>query len=120
MIRKLSDKAFAIMAVCEETKSYFGITVDEDGPEQYRFIWAFKINKEKGRKEGYDSRSVSGSVTIDDDYPGCPYCGEKQFYICDCGKIVCYHGQQYVTCPNCGHRGKLVAVERINMKGGGY
>ena len=30
-MRRLSEKAFAIMAVCEETKQYFGITVDEDG-----------------------------------------------------------------------------------------
>lgn len=31
----LSDKAFAIMAICEETKKPFGITVDYIGPRQY-------------------------------------------------------------------------------------
>ena len=30
-------------AVCEETKKPFGITVDEDGWNKYRFIWAFKL-----------------------------------------------------------------------------
>ena len=71
-MRKLSERAFAIMAVCEETKRYFGITVDEDGWDQYRFVWAFKIDKDKGKKEGYDSKTVTGSVTLDDEYPGCP------------------------------------------------
>ena len=119
-MRKLSERAFAIMAVCEETKRYFGITVDEDGWDQYRFVWAFKIDKDKGKKEGYDSKTVTGSVTLDDEYPGCPYCGEKRFYICQCGKIVCYHGQERVTCPNCGQSGTLERVERIDLKGGGY
>ena len=73
-MRKLSERAFAIMAVCEETKRYFGITVDEDGWDQYRFVWAFKIDRDKGKKEGYDSKTVTGSVTLDDEYPGCPYC----------------------------------------------
>ena len=41
---KLSNKAFAIMAVCEKTKEHFGITVD---PRNgcYAFTWAFKIKK---------------------------------------------------------------------------
>lgn len=120
MIRKLSDKAFAIMAVCEESKQYFGITVDEDSKEQYRFVWAFKIDKEKGKREGYESRSVLGSIVLDDYYPGCPYCGEKRFYVCQCGKIVCYHGQRKVTCPSCGYTGELVTVDKVDLKGGGY
>ena len=50
----LSDKAFAIMAVCEETKRPFGITVDYISPRKYKFVWAFKIDKDKARREGYD------------------------------------------------------------------
>ena len=119
-MRKLSERAFAIMAVCEETRRFFGITVDEDRWDQYRFVWAFKIDKDKGEKEGYDSKTVTGSVTLDDEYPGCPYCGEKRFYICQCGKIVCYHGLPRVTCPNCGRSGTLERVENIDLKGGGY
>ena len=50
---KLSNKAFAIMAVCEKTKEHFGITVD---PRNgcYAFTWAFKIKKEQAKKEGYE------------------------------------------------------------------
>ena len=47
---KLSNKAFAIMAMCEETKKPFGITVD---PRQgcYAFTWAFKINPDQANKK---------------------------------------------------------------------
>lgn len=116
----LSKDAFAIMAVCEETKKPFGITVDKTGFRQYKFVWAFKIDKDKAHREGYDSKTVTGSVTIDPDYPGCPYCGSKQFFICSCGKIVCWHGQRVATCPECGFRGELTSVSEISMRGGGY
>lgn len=116
----LSDKAFAIMALCEETKQPFGITVDYISPRKYKFVWAFKIDKDKARREGYDDNKVTGSVELAPDYPGCPYCGSKQFYICSCGKIVCYHGEKVVTCPACGQRGELTEVCEINLKGGGY
>lgn len=116
----LSSEAFAVMAICEETKKTFGITVDRICNRQYKFVWAFKIDKTKAHREGYDVHSVTGNVTLDPDYPGCPYCGSKQFYICACGKIVCYHGQRVVTCPECGATGELTEVSEINIKGGGY
>ena len=63
---KLSNKAFAIMAMCEETKKPFGITVD---PRQgcYAFTWAFKINPDQAKREGYDKTHVRGAVMYDED-----------------------------------------------------
>ena len=61
----LSDKAFATMAVCKETKRPFGITVDYIGPRHYKFVWAFKIDKDKAHREGYDEHTVTGSVELD-------------------------------------------------------
>lgn len=116
----LSKDAFAIMAICEETKKPFGITVDRIGPRQYKFVWAFKIDKDKAHREGYDTHSVSGSIILDDHYNGCPYCGSKQFYLCSCGKIVCYHGQKVATCPECGATGELTCTKELDLKGGGY
>ena len=117
---ELSDKAFAIMAVCEETQKTFGITVDYISQRHNKFVWTFKVDKGKAHREGYDSKTVTGSVELDPNYPGCPYCGSKKFYICSCGKIVCYHGQRIVTCPECGQIGELAPVNEINLKGGGY
>ena len=116
----LSEKAFATMAICEETKRPFGITVDYVSQRHYKFVWAFKIDREKAHREGYDTKTVTGSVELDPDYPGCPYCGTKDFYICGCGKVVCYHGQQRVTCPECGQVGEITQVSEISLRGGGY
>ena len=117
---KLSNKAFAVMAMCEKTKEPFGITVD---PREgcYAFSWAFKIKKEQAKREGYDKTHVRGSVMFDDGFNGCPHCGAKNFYICNrCGKVVCYHGQEVGTCPNCGSSSTLQAAESVDLSGGGF
>lgn len=84
---KLSNKAFAIMAVCEKTKEHFGITVD---PRNgcYAFTWAFKIKKEQAKKEGYEQTHVTGKVMYDKDFNGCPYCGSKKFYILNSATLL--------------------------------
>ena len=63
---KLSNKAFAIMAVCEKTKEHFGITVD---PRNgcYAFTWAFKIKKEQAKKEGYEQIAAIFQETADNE-----------------------------------------------------
>lgn len=117
---KLSKNAFAIMAMCEETKENFGITVDPR-ENSYAFCWGFKIKKDQAKREGYDKTHVRGMVTYDDDFNGCPHCGSKSFYICNkCGKVVCYHGQEIVTCPNCGVSSALQAANNVDLSGGGF
>ena len=73
---KLSKEAFAIMAMCEETKKPFGITVN---PQNgcYAFTWAFKINPDQAKREGYDKTSVRGAVMYDPDFNGCPHNNKK-------------------------------------------
>lgn len=116
-ITKLSNEAFAILAQCEETKKPFGITV---GPLRgnLKFVWAFKIDKAKAHREGFGSKRVHGIISLDDKFSGCPYCGEKRFCICgNCGSIVCWYGQERVTCHQSG---VLHAAESFGLRGGGY
>lgn len=84
---KLSNKAFAIMAVCEKTKEHFGITVD---PRNgcYAFTWAFKIKKEQAKKEGYEQTHVTGKVMYDKDFNGCPIVALKNsIFVTGVGKL---------------------------------
>ena len=77
--------------------------------------------KDYFEREGYDKTHVRGSVTYDENFNGCPHCGAKSFYICNrCGKVVCYHGQEMVTCPNCGRSSTLQASESVDLSGGGF
>ena len=118
---KLSEKAFAIMATCPESRKIYGITVDNAGTNQYVFHWAFPISRDKAHREGFDVTEVHGSITKDPGYPGCPYCGSKEVIFCgNCGGVICYHGQKRVTCPQCGFTGDVAPVESVNLKGGGY
>ena len=122
-MRKLSEEAFVTMGVCSKCKKPFGITVDkaDERRNEYVFVWAFKINAEQAHREGYDSKTVHGSISFDAEYPGCPYCEEKAFYTCgQCGSIVCWHGEKEVTCPKCGNRGTITEAAEFDLKGGGY
>lgn len=116
----VSDKAFAIMAVCPETNKTYGITVDTVSDNTYKFVWAFKIDKDKARREGYAEQHVHGFVTLDSEYPGCPYCKSKQFIFCSCGAVMCWHGQSVVTCPSCGYHGEVSAASSVDLNGGGF
>mgnify|MGYP002626797834 FL=1 len=122
-MRKLPEEAFVTMGICPKCKKPFGITVDkaDERRNEYVFVWAFKVNAEQAHREGYDTKSVHGSVALDDEYPGCPYCEERHFYTCGkCGSIVCWHGEREVVCPKCGTSGLVTEVETLDLKGGGY
>ncbi len=119
-ITPLSDEAFAIIAQCNEANKSYGITVDPY-KGNIKFVWAFKIDKEKAHREGFDEHHIHGSVSVDENFNGCPYCGAKQFYICgNCGSVVCYHGEKSVTCPSCGQHGEIEKVDAVDLKGGDY
>lgn len=118
---KLSEDAFAIVAMCDQHKKTYGITVDKISRGRYKLVWAFPISAEKAHREGFDSKKVSGSIELDEEYPGCPYCGAKQFIVCNnCGTVSCYHGTRTITCPGCHMIGEVASVESLNLKGGGF
>lgn len=119
-ITHISKDAFAVLAVCEETKRPFGITIDPSG-SNLKFVWAFNIDKAKAHREHFDEKHVRGGISLDTNFPGCPHCGSKQFIICgNCGTVCCYHGQNMFTCPNCGAKGEVTQVEAVDLKGGGF
>lgn len=121
LLMGLSKEAFVVTAICDESKKTYGITVDSEGLGQYVFHWAFPIDSEKAHREGYDVKSVHGSVSIDKNFPGCPYCGSRDFIFCgNCGSVMCYHGQRRSTCLKCGCSGEVSSVEGVDLKGGSF
>lgn len=70
--------------------------------------WAFKLSEATAQHEGYDSIEICGRVTLDPDYPGCPYCETKSLLVCSCGKLNCYDGKRRTTtCRWCGVSGNV-------------
>lgn len=116
----VSNKAFAAMAVCPEAKKYDGITMNYLRKNADKFVWAFKLDKEKARREGYASQWVHGCVALDTEYPSCPYCKSIHFIFCSCGAVLCWHGQRVVTCPSCSQTSEVSSFSSVDLKGGGF
>ena len=55
-INLISDNAFVMTSICPKTKGYYGITVDRIMKNTYKMVWAIKINMDKAKREGYDSK----------------------------------------------------------------
>jgi hypothetical protein len=117
--------AKVIMAKCSNTKKAFGIRIEQRGRDWLR-TWAFPIDEGKAQREGFDANTVSGSMDVDDEYPGCPYCGNIGFIQCSCGKIGCAGGVRNYgdyagcTCPWCGDSGIVAVAGSFDVSGGGY
>ena len=121
-ITKISKDAFAILAKCSRTKKYFGISVDPIGRNEFSFVWAFPIDQRQAHNEGFDAQHVHGSISFDQNYNGCPHCGETGFFICGaCGMLACYSGNQYkVVCPHCNKTLSLTESSDFDLSGGSY
>ena len=84
------------------------------------------MSEHQGRKEKYDNNHVHGIVFQDDNYPGCPYCGAKDFTFCTeeyggCGHVSCYDGSyDHMICPWCGEEYDLEDETEFDLSGGGY
>jgi hypothetical protein len=97
-----------ILARCKKTKKLFGIRLEEEHTSRWFADWAFSIQENKARKEGYAQNTIQGSFDIDPAYPGCPHCQAPGFFQCSCGKIGSYDGEsRQVICPWCGRKIEL-------------
>ncbi|MDR2485468.1 MAG: hypothetical protein LBD55_08740 [Treponema sp.] len=114
----------ATVILCKCTKQHtFGIRVEKRRHDWYR-TWAFKIDEKRAKREGFDKELIKGSMEIDEEYPGCPYCGARGFFQCECGKFNCFKGNEQgnkwdVTCNWCGKRLTVVSADSFEVKGGG-
>jgi hypothetical protein len=56
----------------------------------------------RGDAKGYGSVQIRGVIAVDEDYPGCPFCGGKSFFQGACGHLACWDAETYsVVCPVC-------------------
>lgn len=122
-----------VMARCSHNKGYFGVRFEENkvGDQGLPFRlhlnpkrlwvadWAFAIESEVGRKEGYDKSEIRGTISMGITYPGCPHCNGRSIFRCSCRKVACWDGKsQMVTCPYCGMTGLVNGqIDRLSSGG---
>jgi hypothetical protein len=115
-------EATVIMATCQTYRKVFGIRAEKI-QRNWHFTWAFSVDVKSAHREGYDTATVKGNIIIDDDYPGCPHCLNKNFVQCgSCNKISCWDNESRIfKCPVCGNVGEIKTVNSFdNITGGGY
>jgi hypothetical protein len=121
--------ATVILAKCEKNKIY-GIRVEQQGNE-WVSTWAFSIEENKAKREGFDKNTITGAFLPISGYPGCPYCRTFELLQCGCGKMVCYNdaikngstsNSENISfkCPWCGVLlQEIKIVESFTVKAGG-
>jgi hypothetical protein len=140
-MKETSEKrlnARIVLGKCSKTKRVYGMRIEErlvgERSRDWVRTWAFKIDEEHAKSEGYDSEKTRGTMNPTREYPGCPYCGEYSLFQCACGKVFCAPGDSRedsaqsrgknekvvtATCPWCGETGEYHTVEVLDVEGGG-
>lgn len=111
-----------IPAKCSKHNKPFGVRVEKRENDWVR-TWAFPINEAKAKREGFRKTQITGSLEATPDYPGCPYCGAKEFIIClGCGKMSCWNEERKSAyCYHCNTQiGEIEISQNFNVKSGGY
>lgn len=110
----------AAVAVCKCQRSgrTFGIRCEKRG-RGWIYNWAFPLSEGAIAREGYGKVVIPGTITMDEEYPGCPDCESRYFFVCSCGKLTCYDGRaSRVTCKWCGNSGVLEGcADSITLNG---
>jgi hypothetical protein len=114
--------AKVVLGRCQKNGKLFGIRIEERKGDWVR-TWAFKLDETRAKHEKFDANKVSGSMDEDPGFPGCPYCGNRRFFVCTCGKLNCHpgeRGEDKGDCRWCGQTVDLRTAERFNVSGGNY
>ena len=113
-------KATVLVVKCRETNEPFGIRVEKKEDGKWHETWAFKITAAAASREKYEDKIADGVFQLDQEFPGCPYCGSKRWFICSCGKITCWNGEHELACAWCGKKGKIKTATTIDVTGDGF
>ena len=120
-IRSGEPEARIAMCKCKEVKGHtFGVRFQRDGAT-WRYTWAFKMNENSAKREGYNDTQIMGNIFPDEEYPGCPYCSAKYFVICGaCQHLNCNTSiGNLFTCEWCGNTGTLGNFDGDGIASGG-
>ena len=113
-------EALVVLSKCGEVHKTYGIRTEKKSVDSWAFTWAFPIRESSAKREGYDKSSIRGNIQCTEEYPGCPYCKQRNFIFCSgSGHINCYvvKGDTF-TCEWCSMQGKLVDYTGEAIKAG--
>jgi hypothetical protein len=117
-----------MLAKCARHGDTYGVRI-EQRDDDWVSTWAFKIDDNRAKREGFDKTKIEGSFAPSGKFPGCPYCKADSFMQCVCGKLLCYdeertadnNGGDSLKCAWCGAKiAEIESVDTLSVKSGGY
>lgn len=107
-------EAIILLVKCSDCGKLFGIRMQKNKNNIWVCNWAFPINENIAKSEGYVNNTIEGKIQISKDYPGCPYCSALSFYKCICGKLNCWDG--YSQNQNCSWCNESIEIKDLITK----
>ena len=108
---------------CTRGKQPYGVRVQRMEDGDWWRTWAFKINFQVARDEGYDRNQIQGNLYATDEFPGCPHCGTHGFVQCGvCKKVTCWTDETRMECSWCGvmMEGIVAATDKFTVTGDSF
>ena len=101
--------AEVMLCKCPTTGKTFGIRVEKIDFDLWLQTWAFPVDEMIAKREGYKTSLIIGKITSSNDYPGCPYCGSRNWIHCgNCNNLTDdNHGAVKFKCGWCGKEGRV-------------
>jgi len=62
------------IAKCQKNGKIYGVRVEEKTDKKWWATWAFPIDPDVARREGYTEQPFPPDLQFEKEYPGCPYC----------------------------------------------
>lgn len=106
----MSEITEAVIVLCKCGKQHktYGIRSERVAANFWSCTWAFPIKESSAKREGYDKSSIRGNISFTNEFPGCPYCGGRNWTVCSCGHLSCTIVEHGVfTCEWCGTKGTI-------------
>ena len=119
----MKKQANVLLFKCGKANREYGVRVETTRDNDWVRTWAFEIDPQVARNEGFDQNPIRGMLYATDDYPGCPYCSTDYFVQCGkCKKVSCWHEEKRAQCAWCGNVMKRIVMSKtkFNLKGNNF
>ena len=102
------NDAVVVLCKCGKHHKTYGIRAEKRESDSWACTWAFPIKESSAKREGYDKSSIKGNIVFTEEFPGCPYCGGRNWTVCSCGHLNCTLVTNGIfTCEWCGAQGTI-------------
>lgn len=112
-------EAAVIMMKCPTANKQYAVRIQKTLDGDWCRTWAFKISPKRAQVEGYDQTPITGSLSAERSFPGCPHCGKTGFMQCGlCGRLSCWDGVEGIaTCAWCGSSSDIHLANSFDVDG---